>query len=196
MALEKLLNSVSFTAAGLWAATVSGISNPAEGDLIVTTSAAHGLESGNVVTIAGSTGVTGLNANWPILVTSATTFTLVGSDSLTGTPAGSPTVALLPLDISGFPTLGNVVNLCIESLTADKSVVIGLEDTVDNFSASVIRYTFSAKGPILPSAPVVLTASQKDFPLARFGVASAKMRLRILAIDSAATAKVSAFVAN
>ena len=80
----------------------------------------------------------------------------------------------------------------IESMTDAKGVVIGVEDSVDAFSASVARYTFSVKGPI--AQPTELTISAKDFQMNRLGVASAVLRARVVAIDSAATVKFSVFV--
>jgi N4-gp56 family major capsid protein len=61
------------------------------GGVATVTETDHGFKSGDYVAIAGSTGVTGLNATFgPITVTGADTFTF--ATTLTGTVGGSPTV--------------------------------------------------------------------------------------------------------
>jgi hypothetical protein len=193
MPLLRWCNGVSLSAAGLWAPTVSSVTLAGGGaDVLITTSAAHGLSSGTSVVVAGTTGVTGLNATWTVTVASATTFRLNNSSALTGTPSGSPTVALANLDISGVTGANPVLRVVVESMTDAKGVVIGVEDSVDAFSGTVARYTFSVKGPI--AQPTELTISGKDFPMNRMGVASAVLRARVVAIDSAATVKFSVFV--
>lgn len=193
MALIKYCNGITLGAAGLWAPTVSAVTLPGSGaDAVITTAAAHGLSSGNSVVIAGTTGVTGLNATWEVKVLTSTTFSLNNSGALTGTPAGTATAALASLSISGVTSYNPVIRLVIESLTDAKGVVIGVEDSVDAFSTSVARYTFSAKGPI--AQPTELTISAKDFPLNRLGTASALLRARVVAIDASASVKFSLHV--
>lgn len=65
--------------------TVPGVSNLAitaatnATPIAVTTASAHGLSSGNYVTISGVLGNTAANGTWSITVTGASTFTLTGS---------------------------------------------------------------------------------------------------------------------
>lgn len=194
--METILSGVTFTAAGVWGPTVSSVTLPGAGAPVkITCSGAHGLSTGNRVAVSGTSGVTGLNATWPVTVISTTEFTLDGSGTLVGSPSGSPAVALEALDISGITDPDPVLFVRFEGLTAGKKVVFAIEDTVDNFSAAVQRYTFSIAGPV--SGPdVTRSIAARDFPMHRLGVTSAKMRLRCLAIDSAASVKVSAWVSE
>jgi hypothetical protein len=57
--------------------TITGASNP--GTITITTSAAHGYNTGDSVTIVGVTGNTAANGTWVITVTGTTTFTLNSS---------------------------------------------------------------------------------------------------------------------
>src|SRR5881398_3419734 len=93
---------VNFAAAGLYAAPSPTITLPGGGANVRVASTAHGLITGNTVAVSGTTGVTGLNANWTVNVINANTFELVGSSALTGTPAGTPVIGLVDIDISGF----------------------------------------------------------------------------------------------
>ncbi len=190
-----ILWGVEFAAAGLWAPTVTSIALQ-ESDLPVRVNCTggHKLSTGNRVVISGSSGVTGLNAAWTITVVTATQFTLDGSGALTGTPAGSPVVALEALDISGVDATNPVIFVRCEGLTEDKQVILGLEDTVNNFSASVARYTLSFQGAE-GGSEITKSIAARDFPMHRFGTTDAKLRLRCLAIDGSAAAKVSAWVA-
>lgn len=186
---------VSFGAAGLWAPTVTSIVLPGSGAPVqVNFTGGHGLSAANRVALSGTTGVTGLNATWPVTVVSPTQITLDGSGALTGSPAGSPVVALAPLDISGITDPDPVVVLRFESLTAEKRAIVALEDTENAFSASIQRYNFAAKGEIQAGVGVDQSITVREFPLHRFGVASAAMQLRCLAIDAAANVKVSAWI--
>jgi hypothetical protein len=57
--------------------------------VVVTTTGAHGLTSGDMVTVACAEGVVGANGLWVVLVTGATTFDLVGSAGVGVYVAGS-----------------------------------------------------------------------------------------------------------
>lgn len=193
--IHKIINGVTYAAAGLWSATVSTVTLAGGGaDVVITTSAAHNLSTGNNITVSGSTGVTGLNATWVITVLTSTTFSLNNSSALTGTPGGSPAVALPALDISGITHPDPTLVIQVDSLTATKAVTVAVEDSVDAFSNAVARYTFQVKGEVKPEAPVQMKFPARDWPMHRFGTASAVMRVRVLAIDGSASAKISAFV--
>lgn len=66
----------------------------------ITTTAAHGLFSGARVTISGALGNTDANGTWTIVVTSPTTFDLVGSDG-TGSGAYVPGTAIVETHTGG-----------------------------------------------------------------------------------------------
>jgi len=57
--------------------SVTGASNASP--INITTSAPHGLVTGQIVTITGVTGNTAANGTWPIIVTGSSNFQLVGS---------------------------------------------------------------------------------------------------------------------
>jgi N4-gp56 family major capsid protein len=69
------------------AVSVSGI--VLDGTTATATAASHGFSTGDFVTIAGATGVTGVNGSQKIIVTGTNTFTF--SSSLTGTVTGTIT---------------------------------------------------------------------------------------------------------
>jgi hypothetical protein len=135
-------------------------------DAVVTTATAHGLPDNQLVTIASVTTATGLNATWQVLVLSPTTFALVGSKAVTGTPGGTPTYTIPTQDISSAAA---GPNLMIQT-TGDG--VLEIQDSVDAFSALVRRKVLNLKG----EQSVML--DQHDFAdFHRFGTASARLRV-------------------
>jgi len=93
--------SVSWQSTGqklndLTVATISGVStaNPT----VVTTAAAHGLTTGNQVTITGIVGATQANGTWAVTVTDATHFTV--PVNVTGTYASGGKVYLASLNVA------------------------------------------------------------------------------------------------
>lgn len=73
----------------------------------ITTAVAHGLSTGNTVTISGATDPL-LNATWTITVTSTTAFTVPITGSLVGGASGS--VSLQPLDSEINTAIASVWN--------------------------------------------------------------------------------------
>lgn len=193
--MKPIALGVTFAAAGLFAATVTGVALPGSGAPVkVTCSGGHRLSTGNQVVVSGTTGVTGLNATWRVTVLNSTEFTLDGSEALTGTPGGSPAIALAATDISDVAHSQPVLMVRCEGLTAGKKCVIAIEDTINDFSASIVRHTISFQGGDANDGQQLKSISARDFPMHRFGVASAKARIRCLDIDSATAVKVSAWV--
>jgi hypothetical protein len=133
---------------------------------IVTTATAHGLADNQPVTIASVTTATGLNATWPVRVITATTFELVGSAAVAGTPGGTPTYTIPTLDIA-TASLGP--NLMIQS---SGDGLLEIQDSVDAFSNLVRRKVLVLKGE---QNTMLNWADFAD--LHRFGVSSARLRV-------------------
>jgi hypothetical protein len=105
--------------AGVAEWTVSGATNAAP--IVVTTTAAHGWVTGEVVVVHGVTGNTAANGRWTITVTSPTTFSLNGTTG-NGAYAGggitnnAPAMFCLALDVvprvarTGFPGNASAAN--------------------------------------------------------------------------------------
>lgn len=173
--MVTLLNGLplaAITNSGLPAAlpAISAINLPGSGaNARVTFASAHGLVPGQPIALTGSSGVSGLNATWPVNIVNATVVELAGSAALTGTPAGSPAAAIPALSIAA----SSLVNLTIRT-TGDG--VLQIEDSVNDFSASVIRWVRPMVGE------QVLELQPADFAtFHRFGTASAKLRVRCIA---------------
>ncbi len=80
------------------------------------------------------------------------------------------------------------VRVKITSLTANKTVVFALEDSVDAFNSDVRTLaTLHVKGPFSSINPREKDFHTWEMPAVRFGVGSATMRLSLISIDSAAT---------
>lgn len=170
--MEYILASrVNFAAAGLYAAPSPVFTLPGSGANVRCASTAHGLTTGNTVVVSGTTGVDGLNANWLVRVIDADTFELVGSGALTGTPAGTPAVGLVDLDISGLDKEWYV------RVTVWGTGVVVLEDTVDDWSASEHRFRFNSRNTAEGQTQSLTWREWEGAD--RFGVADAKLRVRL-----------------
>jgi hypothetical protein len=88
------LSTFTIAAQTLVGSGVTGATNASP--IVITTSAAHGRATGDVVTIAGVGGNTAANGTWTLTVVDATHFSLNGSNGLS----------------SGAYTSGGTVNLC------------------------------------------------------------------------------------
>ncbi len=66
----------------------------------ITTSAPHGLSTGQIVTIIGVTGNTNANGTWSIIVTGTTTFTLTGSTGNGVQTVAGTGIVYVPTDMS------------------------------------------------------------------------------------------------
>ena len=196
MAVPSMLESARTHSAvgsfGSVGGAITGATNASP--IVVTTTSAHGLLTGDQVQIAGVVGNTAANGLFLATFLTATTFSLQGS---TGngvyTSGGAVSQAL---DISGV--LNDwTLKLRVESLTVAKKIQIALQDSVDGFVNDIVtRATVNVQGQIMSSP----TFAAKDFewrkydvPSTRFGVANARLRLSVLAVDAAATAVVSAW---
>lgn len=162
----------TIAAAGLYVGPTPSATLPGGGANVRITSTAHGLTSGQNVTVSGTTGVTGLNATWLIRVIDANTYELMGSGALTGTPAGTAAVALPDLDISSITGEWSM------RVTVYGTGLVSLEDTVNAFSATERRFLINAQAA---DEGQTFLFSWHDWKGGhRFGTASAKMRLRLV----------------
>jgi hypothetical protein len=83
----------------------------------------------------------------------------------------------------------------VTKLTAGKTVRFQFTDSADNFSADKgTGPTFCFTGEIQPGADVVRTIRAHEAPTLRIGVASAKLRLEITAIDAGASVDYTAWL--
>lgn len=174
MAEQLYASRVLIAAAGLYAAPTPSVTLAGGGANVKITSTAHGLTSGNTVAVSGTTGVTGLNANWQVQVIDANNFYLVGSSALTGSPAGTTAVALPDLDISGaaFQSEWYV------RVKAYGTGLVVLEDTVNAWSATQQRFFLNSQDN---AEGVEKVFSWRDWSGShRFGVGSAKLRARLV----------------
>ncbi len=88
----------------------------------ITTSAAHGLVTGDAVFVAGVLGNTAANGAWYIVKTSGTKFTLTGSSGNSGYVSGGfayvPTLAQFEADTAGTPSNATRANTITQNVTA------------------------------------------------------------------------------
>jgi hypothetical protein len=114
--------------------------------------------------------------------------------SLQALVSKSATFAGSGVDVSGI-TGDWTLKIQVASLTAGKNVRFQFTDSADNFSSDkVAGPTSSFAGEITASADHVRSWKKQDFPHLRMGVASAKLRLEVSGIDSAATVSYSAWI--
>jgi hypothetical protein len=98
------------------------------------------------------------------------------------------------VDVSGI-TGDWSLRIKVTKLTAGKNVRFQFTDSADNFSADKgVGPTFCFTGEIQPVADVTRTIRKQDMPTFRLGVASAKLRLEITAIDAGGSVDYSAWV--
>lgn len=90
------------------------------------------------------------------------------------------------LDVSGISD-DWTIKLQVESLaasTGNKRVRFVIEDTVNDWTASLAGPSFSVKGTIVASADKVMSIKKADFPSLRIGVANGQIRLKLSEVDS------------
>lgn len=189
--LESARTHTVAGALGSIGGAITGATNASP--VVITTTSAHGLATGDPVQVAGVTTNTGANGSFPVIVLTPTTFSLTGSvgNGVAGLTTATVTQAL---DISGV-TGDFTLRVRVESLTAGKNIQIAIQDSVDGFVAdAVTRATINIKGAVLTGAPRdVIELRKYDIPSMRFGTANAKMRLSVLSIDAATSAVLTAW---
>jgi hypothetical protein len=97
------------------------------------------------------------------------------------------------LDISGLS--GDfTIKIRIAELTAAKTVVFALEDTVDAYSAVITHWVVQATGEIKQPADKVFSIKKQDIPAFRLGTSSAACRINMLFCTSTPGVKVHAWI--
>lgn len=170
--------------------------------IVITTTSAHGLADGDQVTITGITTNTAANGTFFVKRTSytATTFGLYSDAALATGVAGNGTAGVSAasivsqsLPISSY-TGDWTVKVRVESLTAAKNVLIGIDDSVDGITW-VTRASVAVKGQVLVGAMRdALEIRSYDNKGIRFGTSLALLRINILAIDANTTAVITAWI--
>jgi hypothetical protein len=98
------------------------------------------------------------------------------------------------VDVSGI-TGDWTLKIRVTKLTAGKNARFQFTDSTDNFSTDkVAGRTLSFAGEISPAADVTRSVQKYDFPQLRMGVASAKLRLEITAIDAGGSVDYTAWI--
>ena len=99
--------------------------------------------------------------------------TIYTKATITSAAAGA-----LQADISGL-TGDFLIRIKIHALAASKIAQIAIEDTVNNFSASVVRWVRSFSGEVKVDAPIELVIHSRELPALRAGTGSAELRINV-----------------
>ena len=95
------------------------------------------------------------------------------------------------IDVSGIAgdwTLKLQVEALTDSTAVNAPVVrFGFEDTVTDYTASIVGPTISFKGTLAKSADKVKSFKKQDFPSLRLGVGSGQLRLKLLELSAYAS---------
>ncbi len=157
--------------------------------IAVTTSAAHLLETGDIVQISGSVGNTAANGKFVVTKTGATTFTLNNSNGNGAWTSGGTVVHL------GFATAAVLVDNTVftsapdftlqarfEALTSGAKARIHFIDSADSlFVTAQPVLTFQAPGPIASnlSADKMFSAKSYDVPDVRIAASGDNMKVDV-----------------
>lgn len=203
-ALNAVESARVHTATGAFGGTVSGatVATPS----VITTSAAHNLVSGDQVQITGVGGTTTVNTLAYAKVLSPTTFSIFSDSALaTGiTGTGSYTsggAVSMAYDVSAS-TAPWTLRIRVESLTNAKKILLHIQDSADGFASDINTLAvvnLTGTSPVgctgLACGPAIEYTIRGDYmlPSARVGLTNGRLRLKVQAIDSSASATVSWF---
>lgn len=101
------------------------------------------------------------------------------------------------IDISAYPTqgVGPLVTIRVDSLTAGKTAVFALQDSVDAFSSDTRTvFTFTIQGVADSRTPRTRDIHAWEMAGVRYGVSSATMRLVLLSIDASSSVDYEGFI--
>jgi len=79
------------------------------------------------------------------------------------------------------------LKLQVEALTAAKSARFQFEETVDDWTTTLVGPTFQLKGLIEESYDRVKSWKKANFPASKIGIASGEIRLKLAELDSSGT---------
>jgi hypothetical protein len=179
------------SAAGAFGCSVTGVSTANPG--VVTCGAAHGLVTGDTVQITGVVGATQANVTAVATVTNSTHFSI--PVNVTGTYSSGGAVSIVT-DISSYGSISGpqdfTLRLRIDSLTAEKSALVCIQDSEDGFVSDIVTLACAnVSGPIQSTAPTVFIWRQYQLPTARMGVLNARLRLYVMSLNIGATVTTS-----
>lgn len=97
------------------------------------------------------------------------------------------------LDVSGI-TGDWTIKINVSNMTAAKKARFSIEDTVNDWTASVAGPTFSVVGALGPTFDKVKSFKKADFPDLRVGTASAQIRLKCSLMDASASSEFRAWI--
>jgi hypothetical protein len=116
------------------------------------------------------------------------------SDITTGLQSVSSTGAVTgSLDISGMSGDFNV-KVQIQALSAGKTVVIGIEDSVNAFTATVPQAVIQATGSLTSNYDRTYTFRKNQIPALRIGTGSAVVRLNVYSTTATPGLQVHAWI--
>jgi hypothetical protein len=173
--------------------------------IAVTTSAAHGLVTNDIVQISGvATPAGAANGQWVITVTSTTAFTLnnslgSGTWSSGGTVAhighASPAVLVDNTVFSSYPTQW-MLQARVEALASGSNARLLFTDAADSaFVTEQPGPAFCVAGAVSKSADVMHSAKYEDYPDMRMASSGDNFRIKIFVSGGAgSTATVSAWL--
>ncbi|GEM_PF-5293117 len=98
-----------------------------------------------------------------------------------------------PVDISNLGANWEIA-LHILFLSERQRALFQIQESVDGFATSLPGPAFNPSGEVKTSAPRKFIARSADFPSLRFGQPGAQVRLSLIAIDSGAHVRYTAFL--
>lgn len=113
-----------------------------------------------------------------------------GAQTVTATGAVTPTAGLDISGISGDFT----VWIQVQALTAAKKAVIALEDSVNAFTASIVKALINPVGAAAAAYDQKYSFRKYQIPSLRAGTTSAVARINVTAIDSATSLTVNSWI--
>jgi hypothetical protein len=171
--------------------------------IVITTTSAHNLVSGDSVQITAMTGNTAANGVFYVSVLSGTTFSLYTSPLLTSTyaVAGNGTLGGTPTISMAWPISSVIgdwsLKLRVDALAQAANCVIAYQDSVDGFVNDIRTiaawgftgaiYQFAATvSPQFTSTDCSRELRKYDLQSARFGVLNAALRINVMEYDAGA----------
>lgn len=152
--------------------------------IAVTTSAAHGLESNDIIAISGAVGNTAVNGQFTVTVVDATHFTLNGSSG-NGAWTSGGTVAHIGFSLPSFTTDNTVfpqnsdftVKTRIATLSANTGVTFHYNDSSDGGATFRPGPFYSRFGALGLTNDALMSWKREDWPQAKFGNPGDRLRL-------------------
>ena len=154
--------------------------------IAVTTSAAHGLETGDIVVIAGAVGNTAANGQFTVTVVDATHYTLNGSSG-NGAWTSGGTATHVGFSLPSFTTDNTVfpqnsdftVKTRIAALSANTGVTFHYSDSSDSGATFRPGPFYSRYGYLNKTNDALMSWKREDWPQAKLGNPGDCLRLNV-----------------